>query len=130
MLFQDKHVAWIREHEKTVTRRVWAENYPRPNPGSVHMAAATSMIPDDADYDSPLYMPITDCTCFIRISEDYAGKDDRQRLGDMTDADAQKEGDYETVAEFKESWRRINAGWDPDVLVDVVPFSYHGRTPE
>lgn len=115
MLFKKYHIPLIRAGEKTVTRRVWKPNHHRPLPGSVHMAKTNR------------FMTKEECDCFIEIDEDYAREDDQERLGDMTDADAQKEGDYETVEEFRESWIDINGEWNPDEIVDVVPFSYYGR---
>lgn len=112
MLFQPHHIEEIRTGEKTVTRRVWHENYARPNVGTVQMAV-TNMFTTDAD-----------CDCYIRIT------DIRQEpLGAMTDADARKEGDYETVDEFREGWEAINGegSWDPEQVVDVVDFEYAGR---
>lgn len=131
MLFKDYHIPYIREGTKTVTRRVWAKGHSRPVPGSVHMAASASMVPAEASYDSPLFLEQSACTCFIRIDEDYGRRADREPLGAMTDADARLEGPYETVAEFREGWERVHGvgSWDPDLVVDVVPFEYVGRTP-
>lgn len=127
MLFQDRHIPLIRAGEKTVTRRVWKPKKARPLPGSVHMAAAPSMVPDDADYDSPMFLSKRECTCFIRIDDDYGRDADREPLGAMTDADARLEGDYESVADFREAWVDINGEWDPEQVVDPVPFEYVGR---
>lgn len=121
MLFKDKHIPQIRAYEKTVTRRVWKDSYNRPREGSIHQAAATSMIPDDAEYSSPMFIPKEHCTCWIRIGEVY-----KEPLGDMTDEDAQEEGEYETVDEFRESWIEINGEWHPTQVVDVVPLLYLG----
>lgn len=124
MLFKDYHIPLIREHEKTVTRRVWNEDYARPTEGSVQMAAASMMVPEDADHNSPMMLPMEECDCFIRIGEIYD-----EPLGEMTDEDARKEGDYENVEEFKESWIEINGGWDPEEVVAVVPILYVGTGP-
>lgn len=112
LLFKPHHIEQIRAGEKTVTRRVWAENYARPNVGSVQ-AAVTDM-----------FTTLDEADCFIGIA------DIRQEpLGEMSDADAQKEGDYESVAEFREAWEDINGegSWDPEQVVDVVAFEYIGR---
>jgi len=112
LLFKPRHIEQIRAGEKTVTRRVWAENYARPNVGSVQ-AAVTDM-----------FTTLDEADCFIEIV------DIRQEpLGEMTDADAQKEGDYETVAAFRDAWADINGegSWDPEQVVDVVCFEYVGR---
>lgn len=124
VLFKDYHIPLIREHEKTVTRRVWKDEYNRPVEGSVHQAASASMVPEDAEIDSPMLLSNEECTCFVRIGEVYP-----EPLGDMTDEDAQKEGDYETVEEFRESWIEINGSWDPELVVDVVPIQYVGTGP-
>jgi len=45
----------------------------------------------------------------------------RQRLGDITPEEARAEGGY-SVEEFREAWRRIYGGWDPDEEVVVYEF--------
>jgi uncharacterized protein YhfF len=110
MLFREPgHIEAIREGAKTVTRRDWADNYNRPNEGSVHQAT-TAMFTSDAE-----------CDCFIRIEAVY-----QQPLGEMTDEDARAEGGYD-MADFREAWLRINGEWDPEQVVDVVEFEYVGR---
>lgn len=122
LLFKPRHIEAIRTGEKTVTRRVWADNYPRPNPGSVVIAAYNR---DDLD-KSPIFTTTLEADCFIEIVDVY-----QEPLGEMTDADARKEGEYETVDEFRGAWEQINGqgSWDPDEVVDVVPFEYAGRNP-
>ena len=47
-----------------------------------------------------------------------------ERLGDISEEDAGKEGGY-TVEEFKAVWREINkkkGGWTPDLVVTVYEF--------
>jgi len=44
-----------------------------------------------------------------------------QRLGDMSEEEALKEGEY-TLEEFREVWRGINGTWDPDETVVVYEF--------
>lgn len=113
MLFKPYHIEQIRDGRKTVTRREWSEDYNAPNAGSV-VPATTEMFVPDHEVD-----------CYIRIVDHY-----REPLGELTDADAQKEGDYETVAEFREGYRRVYGygAWDPDKTVDVVEFEYVGRS--
>lgn len=109
MLFKEYHIPMIRSGSKTVTRREWDENYPGPNVGTV-VAAKTDMLkPDD------------ECDCFIRIVGKY-----EQPLGEMTDADAQKEGDYETMDEFREAYEDVygEGSWVPGKVVTVVEFEY------
>jgi hypothetical protein len=45
----------------------------------------------------------------------------RQRLGDVTPGEARAEGGY-SVEEFREAWRQIYGGWDPDEEVVVYEF--------
>lgn len=45
----------------------------------------------------------------------------RQRLGDITEEEARKEGGY-TISEFVYVWMRINGVWDPDEEVVVYEF--------
>lgn len=113
MLFKPYHIPMIRDGEKTVTRRVWAENYNRPRAGTVHMASTEMFLPRD------------ECDCFIRVGEIY-----KEALGEMSDEDAQMEGDYDDVDEFVDGWERVNGSgtWDPEQVVDVVPIEYVGRT--
>ena len=62
-----------------------------------------------------------ECDCYIRVIECY-----QEPLGEMTDADAQKEGSYD-LAGFREAWEAINGAWVPGLVVDVVEFEYVGR---
>lgn len=111
MLFKDYHIELIREGEKTVTRREWDANYSTPNVDSVHIAS-TEMFESDEDAD-----------CYIRIFDVY-----EQPLGEMTDGDAQREGDYETIEEFREGYERVygDGAWNPEKTVWVVEFEYAG----
>lgn len=112
MLFKDYHVMQIRTGEKTVTRRDWADGYHRPSEGDVRMV------------QTDFFQSHEECNCYIRVTDEPY----KQPLGEMTDEDAQKEGDYETLEEFKESWREINGEWNPEKVVDVVPFEYIGTS--
>ena len=47
MLFKDHHIPMIRSGSKTVTRREWAENYSRPNEGTVQIASDEMFTSDD-----------------------------------------------------------------------------------
>lgn len=127
MLFKNRHIPLIRAGEKTVTRRIWKDRKARPKPGEVYMAAAKCMVPDHYDHNSPMLLRKEDCTCFIQIDDDYNRALDREPLGAITDAEARREGDYETVEEFREAWVGIHGEWNPDELVDRVPFTYYGR---
>ena len=49
----------------------------------------------------------------------------QQRLGDITEEDAKKEGGY-TVEEFRRVWEQINGVYDPEEIVTVYEFRlYH-----
>lgn len=112
MLFKDYHIPMIRDGEKTVTRREWDENYAGPNVGSV-VAATTELFVSDDDAD-----------CYIRVTDRY-----REPLGDMTDDDARREGEYDGLDDFREGYERVygSGSWDPEKVVDVVAFEYVGR---
>lgn len=113
MLFKDYHIPMIRAGSKTATRREWADNYAGPNVGTV-VAAKTDMLkPDD------------ECDCFIRIT----GRRE-ERLGDITEESARREGDYEGVEDFREAYERVygDGAWEPDKTVDVVEFEHVGES--
>ena len=44
-----------------------------------------------------------------------------QRLGDMSEEEALKEGGY-SLEEFKKLWERINGSWNPDEVVVAYEF--------
>jgi ParB family chromosome partitioning protein len=46
---------------------------------------------------------------------------ERKRLGDFTDEDAKREGDY-TLEGFKGDWKKWHGEWDPNDYVYVVQF--------
>jgi len=46
----------------------------------------------------------------------------RQRLGEMTEADATREG-VQNLSAFRDEWEAIYGGWDPSEEVWVVEFS-------
>lgn len=120
MLFKDYHIPMIRSGSKTVTRREWSENYNHPVKGSVQIAQYNR---DDLD-KSPMFMTNEEADCYIRILDVY-----RQPLGEMTDEDAQAEGDYETLDEFLEGYEKVygEGSWDPEKTVWVVEFEYVGK---
>jgi len=108
MLFQSEHIEQIRSGEKTATRRDWERK--QVVEGNVYIAS-TEMFTSHDDAD-----------CYIRATDVY-----QQALGDMTPADADREGGY-TLGEFRDVWREINGDWDPDAEVWVVEFEYVGRS--
>lgn len=109
LLFMDEHIPKIRSGEKTATRRLWDEDYNRPNEGTIQMAITELLTPE------------AECDCFIRIEEVY-----RQPLGEMEAADFEIEGGY-SREEFEQLWRHLNGAWDDGQVVDVVEFEYVGR---
>lgn len=116
MLFKPYHVPLIRAGEKTVTRRRWDrdnENHHPPRVGSIQPVR------------TDIHQPRVETDCFIRLVDRYW-----EPLGQMTDRDAQAEGDYATVEEFRQGWERIwgEGSWDPDEVVAVNRFEYAGRT--
>jgi len=112
MLFKDYHIPQIRRGEKTVTRREWADNYNPPTVGSVVIASANLFTSDE------------EADCYIRILDIYD-----QPLGEMNDEDAQKEGDYGDLEEFREGYEKVYGGgaWDPKKTASVVEFEYVGE---
>jgi len=51
-----------------------------------------------------------------------------QRLGDITEEDAQKEG-FENREEFMKAWTEIYGQWLPDQVVVAYEFKLEKRTP-
>ena len=45
----------------------------------------------------------------------------KQRLGDISQQDAQKEG-FKTRIEFMQAWNTINGSWNPDKIFTVYEF--------
>lgn len=110
MLFKDYHIPMIRSGSKTATRREWERR--QAVPGNAYIAS-TEMFTSHEEAD-----------CYIRVDDVY-----EQPLGDMTDADAQAEGDYETLEEFRDGYEAVygEGSWDDEKVVWVVEFEYVGR---
>lgn len=113
MLFKDYHIGMIRNGEKTATRREWDEDYNPPCEGGVYRAA------------TELFVSHEECDCYIKINSIYD-----QALGAMSYTDALKEGDYDSVEEFKRGYEKVygNGAWDPEKVVTVVEFEYVGQS--
>lgn len=125
MLFKNYHIPQIRNGEKTVTRREWDENYAGPTVGSVQMAAAQRMVPEEANHNSPMLLSDAECDCYIRITEKR-----EEYLGEITEASARREGEYDGIADFREGYERVygEGSWNDDKVVTVVEFEYVGRS--
>jgi len=102
MQFTPEHIEKIKRGEKTVTRRDWKRAMVKV--GGVYPA------------QTQRYQRKSECDVFFRVIALY-----RQRLGDMTEEDAKKEGGY-TLEEFEKVWKEINGWWDPNRVVWVVEF--------
>lgn len=99
MFFSRKHLRLTIEGKKTATRRTSGRHHVG------HTEAIRCWI-----FEKGLAR--------IRILRKY-----RQRLGDMTEEDARKEGGY-TLAEFPAAWREIygHESWDPAKEVWVYEY--------
>ena len=106
MLFKPEHVDMIMQGIKTATRRAWKR--PMAKPGGLYPVQVR------------MFQRRAECP-LIRVTRVY-----RQRLGDMTEEDARKEGGY-TLDEFRDVWIGINGAWDDDQMVYVVEFRYQPR---
>lgn len=121
VLFKDYHIAEIRSGSKTETRREWDE--PQVKEGNIYMAVSSSMVPDGV---SPIFASHDDCDCYIRVLDV-----EQQQLGEMTDEEARREGDYEDLEDFKDNGYEAVYGegsWDPTKEVYRVQMEYVGRS--
>jgi hypothetical protein len=108
MIFQRDHLEAIRAGEKTATRQ--PSNAKRLSVGEIHRAVADRGVPR------------SEGECFVRVTDVY-----RQRLDEMTDADADREGGY-SLEEFRGMWQEIHDEWDPSRRAVVYEFEYLGET--
>ena len=99
LLFRKCHKSTILADAKTATRRNWESR--RARPGAVHRCQLKL-------FGEPF--------AHVLIDDVY-----QQRLGEMTEDDARREGRY-TLAEFRTLWEEMNGSWDPDLEVWVVEF--------
>lgn len=106
LLFKPEHAGAILSGLKTQTRRIWKKR--KAKPGSTHRAKVKML---GKDYFA-----------LLRIGEVY-----QERLGDITEEDAGREGGY-TVESFKKKWIEINGSWNPEQLVWVVNFKVERKT--
>lgn len=100
MLFKPEHKEMILLGNKTSTRRDWKR--PMVKVGNV--------------YKAKLKMLSKDYFAEIKVLKIY-----RQKLGDMTQDDCQKEG-YFYIVDFKRVWIAINGFWNPEKEIYVIEF--------
>jgi len=98
MIFRREHLDLVLAGVKTATRR----RHKRPRKAGKVYTIKSSWV----DYTVHR----------IQIDRVY-----EQRLEDMTEEDAEKEGGY-TLEEFKEVWENIVGPWDPNEIVTVYEF--------
>jgi hypothetical protein len=105
MIFREEHIRLILKGKKTQTRRRHVRIL---KVGRVYRIQRS-------------WYEWTDiCILIIRSFQ--------QRLGDITDEEAWREGGY-TVEEFRKVWEEINGSWDPLEVVWVYEFRiYQPRT--
>lgn len=103
MLFKPHHIEMIKSGTKTETRRNWKRK----------MAKIGGVYP----VQTKLFQPKAECET---IKANYVF---RQRLGDMSEEEANREGGY-TLNEYKAEFTRINGIWDDDLVVYVVGFEH------
>lgn len=96
MLFSREQIRLIFEGKKTTTRRLYG----------LYRLGVQALQPS----------PISRAIGKIDIIRKY-----QQRLGDMTEEDARKEGGY-TLEEFRQIWQQIYGKWDPEQLPWVYDF--------
>ena len=99
ILFKKHFIFPILTGLKTQTRRTWKR--PQAKAGAIHKAKT--------DY-SPCY-----------FAELHILKVSQERLGDITEQDAQKEGGY-NLESYKAEFKRVYGFWDADLEVYVVDF--------
>lgn len=90
----------ILECTKTTTRRNWSK----------------SCVIVGHDYPVKTKMISKETHCRIKVLNVY-----QQRLGEMNDLDANKEG-YKNLEEFKQIWIEINGFWNQNMNVFVIDF--------
>ncbi len=105
MLFKPDHVAMILAGAKTQTRRAWR----RP------------MAKVGGRYKVKTAMLSKEYHCLIEVVGIR-----RERLADITEEDANREG-YPTVPSYFRAWSDINNEFDPDQEVYVIDFQLAGE---
>lgn len=98
LMFKKHHLEMVLAGTKTMTRRF----HKRPL-----KAGRVYQLKHDWYHTIPVW---------IEILKAYP-----ERLGDISEEDAHKEGGY-TIETFKDVWRDINRKWTPDLFVTVYEF--------
>lgn len=98
LMFKKHHLKMVIAGKKTMTRRV----HKRPL-----KAGRVYQLRRDWYHSIPVW---------IEMLKVYT-----ERLGDISEEDARKEGGY-TVEEFKDVWRDITKAWTPEMDVTVYEF--------
>lgn len=115
MMFKKDHIKKIKNGTKTATRRKWAWRMRKPD-GGRH---------NDGVYGAKtrIFQPLSKREVFYKVKSVY-----KQKLGDMTEEDADKEGGY-NLLEFKVLWELMHGrgSWHPWLTVYVVEFEYVPR---
>ena len=99
ILFKKHFIFPILTGLKTQTRRTWKR--PQAKAGAIHKAKT--------DYSLRYFAELR----ILKVSQ--------ERLGDITEQDAQKEGGY-TLESYKAEFKRVYGFWDDDLQVYVVDF--------
>ena len=102
MLFKLEHKEMILKGTKTATRRDWKK----------------PMVKVGGIYKCKLKMLSKEYFALIKVTKFY-----KQRLGDMTNKDAKKEG-YNSLREFYNIWIQINGDFNPQEVY-VIEFKLH-----
>jgi hypothetical protein len=100
LLFKKEYIPLITNGSKTATRR--------PSRPMVRVGGTYRL---RVDFFS--YLPET-----IKVKKIY-----RQRLEDMTEEDASKEG-YASLEDFMDDWTKLYSSWDEGKAVWVVEFEH------
>lgn len=100
ILFKPKHIELILSGRKTQTRRTGKCRW---RVGSIHQAKTN-------------FKKGSKPFAFLRIVSVR-----QERLGDITEEDAKKEG-YPSVEAYKEVFKEIYGRWDDDMMIWVIDF--------
>ncbi len=109
MLFSEKHIRQIINGNKTQTRR--KSDSKNVKVGNSYRACESIFT---TRKESPAYIVVTDVY--------------KEKLGDMSEEDAKKEGGY-TLEEFKNVWIDIHDEWNENEEVWVIEFEGYEKDP-